>query len=319
MSRIHMESAAFAGESIERCGMGAGVLPVARLPDGTFRVLLGRERFSAQWKGSCRWSGFEGSRKERESMQETALREFTEESMGVVADDIAAALAEKRFWFRIVLNITTDRRVERYHTTYVVVVAWDPDLPKRFERKRLQVEHIDRTAQEWRHARPPLLGSHVVGPVRKSGAQTTVWRTALQSPCILCSPWMPDPDDPTLVKAVVEDDGLGEWDTMRARLERCMLDHPAVRAERDDHWGLLQDVTIVKDHLEKDQVRWWTSEELEEVLNGRGQLGQDRFRPYFLPVLQLLLRNLATCRGERARCGPSPGADPAEPPTPTER
>ena len=319
MSRIHIESASFVPDNIERCGMGAGILPVAILPDGSLRVLLGRERFSPQWKGSCRWSGFEGSRKERERVEETALREFTEESMGIVPDDIPSMILNKEFWFRIVLNIVSDRRVERYHATYVVIINWDPDLPKKFEKRRLQVEHIDRTAQEWRHARPPSFGTHMVGPIRTTELQSTVWRTAMHSPCILCSPWVPDPDDNTLVKATMNDAEVSEWNSMRNRLERCLIDHPAVQVERDPHWGLLQDVTIVKDHLEKDQIRWWTPNELEEVLNGRGQTGSDRFRPYFLPVLQVFLNNIASPPLGRATGDRSPAEDSDEAPLPTER
>ena len=68
---------------------------------------------------------------------------------------------------------------------------------------------------------------------------------------------------------------------------------------RDATWNLLQDVHVLKDHLEKDQVRWWSENELRQVMEQRGTLGSDRFRPYFMPVLQTILAEFAK---ERGRC-----------------
>lgn len=42
--------------------MGAGVLPV-RIVRGIVQLLLGKERYVSNWRGSHKWSGFEGGRK----------------------------------------------------------------------------------------------------------------------------------------------------------------------------------------------------------------------------------------------------------------
>ena len=89
---LPIQRASFRDDDVRHYGMGAGIVPVARAPDGDLRVLLGRERFLPQWKGSCRWSGFEGSRKEGETLLQTAVREFSEESLGVAPDADLAAL-----------------------------------------------------------------------------------------------------------------------------------------------------------------------------------------------------------------------------------
>lgn len=277
---MQLQGATFDADDVERLGMGAGVVPVAVDPDGVVHLLLGRERFLPHWKGSCRWSGFEGSRKPDEALRDTAAREFAEESLGVVleCDALARALRERDYWIRIVLRIHHDRRAERYHATYVVPVPWDPELPKRFLRTRLDLEHVDRAAQEWRYAAE---------------------------------------------RALVEPAAAAERERQHARVERALTAHPGVRVRRDPGTGALASVELNRDHLEKDQVRWWSAEKLGRVLDGRGTLGPDRFRPYFLPVLQTLLQELrrappasaaraaATCAltsSSAARTAPSEGA-----------
>lgn len=289
--------------------MGAGVVPVALAPDGTYRVLLGRERFLPQWKGSCRWSGFEGSRKEGEGVRETALREFLEESLGVLADDVAHVVAHAAHWIRIVLRIRNVRRtgVERYHATYVVPVAWDAHAPKRFLKTRLALEHVDRAAQEWRYARPAALGEEYVGDV---------------TPCADGAAHVSDVPERTWARMVAQGPpecvegeaarGVLEWQRLRDRVERTLVAHPGVTARRCAR-GLLQSVHLNRDYMEKDQVRWWTLPELHQVLGAHGHLGHDRFRPYFLPVLQTLLQELAAAPPCVTRFPAAPAAVAAPP------
>jgi hypothetical protein len=241
LQRVHFDT-----DAVERFGMGAGIVPISVDPHGTVHVLLGRERFMPHWKGSCRWSGFEGSRKGNgEWLSETALREFCEETLGVVQDRaaIARTLDDGDYWLRIVLRICDDRRPERYHATYVVPVAWNPDIPKRFLNTRLDIEHVDRAAQEWRYARDA------------------------------------DADGP-------------EARRQRLRLEQMMISHEGVVVSRDPDTAAITSVEVNRDHMEKDQVRWWSERDLRAAMVNRGHLGTDRFRPYFLPVLQTLLQEL---------------------------
>lgn len=278
--------------------MGAGVVPVAVAPDGGYRMLLGRERFMPQWKGSCRWSGFEGSRKDNESMERTAIREFVEESLGVVEDDVHQIVSDRSYWIRIVLKILNERRAERYHTTYVIPVSWDVNLPQRFLKTRMGLELVDRATQEWRYARPAVLGDEDmdVGPIEVLEGSVHVARRPRRDPStsIIPAPWVMDEQGvqtATLVGDAAE--GVIEWQRLRERVEDALIDHPGVSVRRCDRWGLLQGVTVIKDHLEKDKVRWWTEHELRQVLDGRGHMGTDRFRPYFLPVLQTLLQEIS--------------------------
>lgn len=301
--RMNLIPASFANDEVDRNGIGGGVIPISVDRKGNMRVLLGRERFVNQWRGSCRWSGFEGSRKEDETLCETAVREFREESMDVVlpCKKLSRCIRARMFYIRIVLNISSERKPDRYHATYVVPIEWNPDIPKNFQACRSHLEYVDRLVQEWKHARPSLLGEHgeEVGPVLAGDdGGVSVWKNVMNSPCILQSPWVYDDANKWYVKAKVMDErcaDLTTWSTLRDRLERALqTTHTSIECVRDTTWNLIQDVRISKDFLEKDQIRWWEIEELEQVLHNRGNLGAERFRPYFLPVLQTLLDELRT-------------------------
>ena len=299
--RMALVPSQFDHADIERLGMGAGVIPLGVDPAGELHVLLGRERYVNQWKGSCRWSGFEGSRKDGEFIVDAAIREFCEESMAIVVEevDLRRAIEAGDYYIRIVLRIASDRTPDRYHVTYVVLVDWDPDLPSRFQSARSHVEYVERLSQEWRHTRPAFLGEEgeEVGPVREKGdGGYVVWRNVDNIPCILQSPWVYDSPTMDRVRADIYDErcrSLCQWSTVRARIDRAMaVGHKSIRCSYDGTWGLVQDVHVSRDFLEKDQIRWWNISQLEQVLEGRGILGAERFRPYFLPVLQTLLGEL---------------------------
>ena len=278
--------------------MGAGVIPVAYDETGEMRVLLGRERYMPQWKGSCRWSGFEGARKEGESMIDTAAREFFEESMGVPGpkEMLKTAVRAGTHLARIVLRIHSDRKPDRFHVTYVLKVPWDPTLPQKFHDLRMTIEHIDRCSQEWRFFRPSVLVSddQHVGPVDCADGRATLTCSAQTSPRVLCTPWTLHPHDSRAITATITDDprrvnNVVMWSRLRDRVSRSLVDHPSVHVVRDPVWNLVQAATVCKDYLEKDQIRWWRLEDLRQVMRGNGTIGTDRFRPYFLPVLQIFL------------------------------
>ena len=74
---MDLQHTTFAQDAIDAHCSGAGVLPYSVDDDGNTVVLLGRECFLPEWKGSCSWSGFEGSRMRGETVVETAAREAT--------------------------------------------------------------------------------------------------------------------------------------------------------------------------------------------------------------------------------------------------
>jgi hypothetical protein len=235
----------------------------------------------------------------------SAAREFVEESMGCVrlcprnrpydrVRDVIQCLERLNYWKRIVLRIDTYRHIERYHTTFLVPVVWSEEIPQRFFETRMEVEQIDRLLQEWNYTRPFNLGEmgEVIGPIEVTENAVHVQKCLNTSPCILRRPWKRDVDvlratftDPTDIQDIVR------WDQIRVRLTRAVqrCEHSSVSVEYDERWRLVQRVNVNADHLEKDQVRWWSIDDLNAVIVGQGQLGVERFRPYFLPVLQTAL------------------------------
>ena len=299
--KIFLERSRFNENKIEQYGMGAGIIPIYVDENGDAKVLLGRERYVNQWKGSCRWSGFEGARKDGEHLVDAAIREFREESMDVVIDpdELRKAILDQDYYIRIVMKVLNDRKPERYHVTYIVLVDWDPDLPNRFQSIRSHVEYVERLRQEWNHIRPSFLGEEgeEVGPVQEMGnGSYVVQKNVSSSPCILQVPWNHDSLNSNFLRAEINDErcrDLKHWKLVRERLGRAVSrTHVSIQSRYDDTWGLVQNVHVSHDFLEKDQIRWWSTSQLHQVLNGRGQVGAERFRPYFLPVLQTLLTEL---------------------------
>lgn len=304
---MDLKNDSFEEADIERHGLGAGIVPFSVDDTGVVRFLLGRERWMPAWKGSCRWSGFEGSRKESETMQETAVREFTEESMGVVdaLQDAKNMICKKEYASRIVLKISNERYSERYHCTYLMRVPWDENtaaIPNSFQVKRSDVENIDRIIQEWKYRRPTFLDEQEVGDILdvtpseepNPTKKVMVRRVTANAPCILRHPWTIDEEEPEYIYATFwgdEASRLLHWDQIRSKLDRNTKNkvYECVHVLRDNVWNYVQDAKVMKDYLEKDQVKWWTTNELLDVLRARGHMGVDRFRPYFMPVLQSLL------------------------------
>jgi hypothetical protein len=312
---MEIKSSHFENTDIDNLGFGAGVLPYAIDEHGEIHVLLGRERFVSSWKGSCTWSGFEGSKKDNETIANTAIREFIEESLGVVLNEqeISTIINDKTYVIRIVLKIIKHSLKERYHCTYVVQIPWDTTIPDKFRETRHIIERINRMTQEWKHMLPCFLKNiDCVGPIKiidDGGVCTDCDPNS--TPCMIRSPWKIVSDgDNSVVRAFVEGQDsveLLKWGSIRQKLEDIIIDHPCIKVTRDDTFNQIKSVDIGVDHLEKDQVRWWRASDLNDVLKNKGILGHERFRPYFLPVLQTFLKEIV--EHDSPMCQPIESAD----------
>ena len=303
---MDIRASAFDVRDVEQLCIGAGIIPISVCPKTNIpHLLLGRERWVSMWKGSCRWSGFGGSRKECESIVMTSAREFVEETMGCVhvsssssvyerIRNVICRLEDKQYWKQIVLKVETERRIERFHSTFLIPMEWDDTIPERFLNLRLEVEQVDRLLQEWHYTRPVCIGEkhELIGPIVFDGDGVHVVKSLETSPCILRGPWKRVSNTITATFQDSKDvDAIKQWNELRERITRAAFKckHPCIRCIYDEQWRLIQDVFINYDYLEKDQVKWWSINDLDAVIDGQGQSGSDRFRPYFLPVLQMIL------------------------------
>jgi hypothetical protein len=314
---MQLQESQFTAEEINKHGQSAGVVPWALDDEGRVQILLGRERFVPSWRGSCRWSGFEGTRKADESIKETAVREFLEESLGVIMtkSEVTRVIYREQATLHIVIRMVSERSV-RYHSTYVVRIPWERDINKRFRTTRAHLEYIDRLIQEWKYCRPSALGAfpEEIGPITCEAGSQHVTRTTRSMPCIVRPPWKLRDD--SRMDAVFENPDIEEWSILRDRITRAQIEHPSITLKRDASFGLIQDASLCQDYLEKDYVRWWGLDDLVDIMAKHGQRGSERFRPFFLPVVQLCIEELKMF--ESVQSSTSPPAEPAARELPTE-
>ena len=281
---MEIQYSSFELKDVDENGTSAGVIPFSRNERGQVVVLLGRERFNSKWKGSCRWSGFEGGRNRGETLDETCDREFVEETLGVIGN-LGPRIKKGDYWKRIITRVTEEVYTKnRYHQTIVAPISYEPDAGGLFSKKRESIEYIDYCSRIWRHTVPAFISKFdEIGDVVGDNDMYVV-------ACCKAS----DVVETVEVRGNANVQELEEWLVCRKRLERSLIDHhPCVVVERS-RWGTLRNVSVRKEHIEKDQLRWWTVPELQQVMSNHGVLHLDRFRPYFLPVLQVVLSALAS-------------------------
>jgi len=245
-----------------------------RPTDGATCFLLAKEQFVASWpRGSSKWSAFEGGRHDGESIEETAVREWNEESLGVINDDITAAfLCEKLYALRFTLNVMHNRRhgleaSNRFHIMYAVEIPYSTKCVEAFEMTRTRLLSVKNALDVMceQRARFPSdfedvdTADEVTGYITSDGVQVP----CEENMCV----------------------ALRSWDAARNTVT-SLLPLPGVVARRSDATQRVVSASVNPDYLEKDQLRWWTIHELETVLSNGGSLEEEYFRSHFLPVLE---------------------------------
>ena len=117
--------------------MGAGILPIAFFK-GRIYFLFGREYIQATepdgtlFKDAGKWSDFGGAKDNNETYKETAIREGHEETDGFIGskNDI------KNMINKSIYNVTKGG-----YKSYVVIIKYDKDLPKKFGDKFLSIKN----------------------------------------------------------------------------------------------------------------------------------------------------------------------------------
>lgn len=109
--------------------MGAGVLPMA-FHKGNIYFLFSREWIDSKEDGGL-WSDFGGSKDSNESFKETAIRECNEESNKILG-------SKKRIEYLVNKSIKTITM--NGYKTYIVLIDFDTNLPKKFRNQFLKVK-----------------------------------------------------------------------------------------------------------------------------------------------------------------------------------
>ena len=109
--------------------MGGGILPVA-IHKGKLYFLFSREYINSKDDGGL-WSDFGGSKDNDETYFQTALREGGEESDKIIGS--------KKHIKNLMKNNLQEITINGYRT-YVVLIDYNKDLPKKFRNKFLYIK-----------------------------------------------------------------------------------------------------------------------------------------------------------------------------------
>ena len=109
--------------------MGGGILPIA-IYKGKIYFLFSREYINGKPDGGL-WSDFGGSKDKGETYFQTALREGYEESDKIIGS--------KNTIKNLMENSLQEITINGYRT-YIILINYDKDLPKKFRNKFLYVK-----------------------------------------------------------------------------------------------------------------------------------------------------------------------------------
>ena len=248
---------------------GAGILLFTRIPGtGEPLVLMARESYDSRYE--LPFSGFEGTSKSREhSAEETAAREFIEESLATIHgmssyDDVLAMLQRGDYDMRITQRVHREGvEPAAVYTTFVKEIAYDPGLPGRFGtyRKRLYTARTLATMIRIENGTEEVDngGWAVVGGGRRA-------------PSPRAAPL-------AMLRAAYAEDRLF-YDT-----------HPAAVVEQSDDDGSVVGMHIYNDHLEKDLLEYWNLATVGDAIRGVDRDNR-RVKSYFVPVLNTVAATL---------------------------
>lgn len=319
--RISMTVADIEFEDIRAHVVGAGILPISFDENEQPYLLLGKERYVSHWRGSLKWSGFEGGRKQGETPELTAAREFVEESLGSVPllmetqtvekkenvdriQMIADALTAGKYIVRIVLCIVhPDVSQRRYHVTYVVRTPYCANTVTRFNVRRQAFVELIAKADQLKRSADAL--SDILLPRENQlfrGRGVKAVTRVEQTLKMLRIEFVNDLDDTCVCDAtdICPESRAAYCHWFQLRMV-CMSElqkiesvaHPSAFQEIvRDSFGTLLSLRINDDFVEKQSIDWWAMGKLREVLQNGGCIQNEYFRAYFLPVLQQTLTEI---------------------------
>lgn len=319
LHNIPIELTYFDQDDIAINALGAGIIPVSVDANGDIFVMLGKERFIPHWKGSLKWSGFEGGRKGNESIEKTASREYFEESLGVIkilglpqvnVNSLSNFLKEDNYVSKFTLSIVHNvNDAPRYHITYIVQVEHDTSVPESFDTKRQHLIELQNMISLCEREKMNLLKNttyiipgamhkisdnieeRILGITRIVKLNNILYTTFITVKGIRFMTHSSEDDLKYLEEyetylnrnKIVHNQALK---CLRMGCENCMC-------FTFDSFGMLQNMSIIEDFVEKQFISWWKLEELREVLKNGGFVRTEFFRAYFLPILQVTVEELS--------------------------
>ena len=314
--------------------VGAGILCFAWNPlDHNWYVLLGRERYVPGWRqGSCRWADFGGGAHNDENAEETAAREFVEETCNVVpffkwdkddksksgrcmsSTDIIHALQENSYASKLVVFRKNGKRKQ---VLFMKQINFDAGLPLKFEKVRSVLDVIAKRSalvtqlQDRLPKRHPFLRN---GMIRKTDDEYEIVDDItgvhfdgkdLKVDCTIEKPLHGVIKDVQYVLKMNRND-VGHakdyvcwFDEFQQLLEAYktlplqLKQHPAFHIQRWKHH--IVKITVNPDFLEKDMIGWWRVNDLKKIVGLSYSVDRDQQKRKLQQFRPHFLQQLKLC------------------------
>lgn len=286
----------FDDKQIEKNGIGAGIIPISVDKNNNIYILLAKESFNPLWKQSCKWSGFEGGRKTNETIIETAIREYKEESLDIIKfpSSIEDIIKNKEYNIRLVINIQQEKLCIKYHSTYVIEVPWQPDCILLFEKVRYKLITIKKYAEILNNI-SEMVFKYKINTREDIGIIKSITNIEIKTKNMITLHMLVENDN--IIKRCKIDTKLVEplllWQYIRQSITFMIGDfkHKSLNIKKD-YDNIIYNIEVNEDYLEKEKMKWWDIETLKKVLKNGGYHDSEYFKSYFMPVLQGLLESI---------------------------
>tara|TARA_B100001989_G_C24496577_1_gene442504 strand:- start:261 stop:1148 length:888 start_codon:yes stop_codon:yes gene_type:complete len=295
---MEIVSTLFDEKHVEKNGIGAGILPFSINEEGKYCLLLAKEKFNPSWKGSNRWSGFEGGKKMTETYIDNAFREFKEESLNTIVteENIKKVLEESRYNLKLVVNIKQEKMQTKYHVTYLVFIPWQTKCIEEFTKIREKLQNL-KMCEDILKKLYQNLSIFQLYTKTNIGYILSVKSIENKDDDEMCVTYMVKDDDESIVEKKVicpMDSKACMWQYMRKCITFMLkfYDHEAI-TKSYDYLNIIHNVSVNEDYLEKEKMKWWEFDKLEKVVSNGGTYENELFKPFFIPVVKSVLDTLS--------------------------
>lgn len=295
---MEIVSTIFDEKHVEKNGIGAGVLPFSINEEGKYCLLLAKEKFNPSWKGSNRWSGFEGSKKVCENYIDNACREFKEESLNTIitGESIKKILEESRYNLKLVVNIKQEKMQTKYHVTYLVFVPWQTKCIDDFTKIKEKLQSL-KMCDDILTKLYQNLNIFQLHQKTHIGYILSVKSIESKDDEEMCVTYIVKDDDESILEKKVicpMDSKACMWQYMRKCITFMLkfYDHEAI-IKTYDYLGIIYSVSVIEDYLEKEKMKWWEFDKLEKVISNGGVYENESFKPFFVPIVKSVLDTLS--------------------------
>jgi hypothetical protein len=296
-------------------------------------LLLGREQYVAGWLCSHQWSepGGHAKKTDQRDIKRTAVREFHEESLGILPHITVDTMTERQYTAK--LQIHRQNRRKRGKTYFLVHEPRRHEVETEFHVRREQLRGIQYTVQRLQNIQKQLLaaGAPVPETPRRvfdrlqvvqdivSFQEMSDHTCRVEIKCICPTELVyfryPRPNESCIITQVYVDVPLDlsalyiRLLSLKQLLEKQLVALPtflrtnAIAPPKQPGWL----PTVRREYLEKDRLCWFDALELLQ------NVGQGWCRPGFEVPLQLMINYLANgSAAQNSNCTVSRPVSPVE-------